>query len=215
MKFTFEALIDEAVKSGIGGVRTCFPGKVVKANVPEGWCNVQPALRRTYSDGTTAEPPVINKVPIASYRAGNAFISLPLKVGDWVLVVCSERDIDLWKTKGGITTPKELRTFHIADAIAYPGVYPFSEPPEGASADDIVIRNGDSKVTVKPSEIHLWGSGDAVALASLVLARLNQIKTAFDTHVHSGVTAGAGTSGPPPSGIGTINSVASTKVKAE
>jgi hypothetical protein len=212
---SLESLIDEAVKNGISGMRTCFPAKVVKVNVPEGWCNVQPSSVRTYSDGTTVEPPVINKVPIASYRAGSAFISLPLKVGDWVLVVCSERDIDLWKTKGGIQTPRENRMHHISDAIAYPGVYPFSEPPTGASADDIVIKNGSSKLTVKPTEIELWGSGDAVALASLVLARLNQIKSAFDSHTHTGVTSGGSTSGPPASGIGSISSVASTKVKAE
>jgi hypothetical protein len=212
---SLEYVIEEAIKAKIADLHTCFPAKVVAVNVSEGWCNVQPTIKKKYSDGTIPNPPVINRVPIASYRAGNAFISLPLKVGDYVMVVCAERSIDIWKSKGGVLSPLDYRKHHLSDAIAYPGVYPFTDPPTGASADDIVIKNETSKITVKPSEIHLWGSGDAVALASLVLARLNQIKSAFDSHTHGGVSSGGSSTAPPSSGIGSIGSVASTKVKAE
>ncbi len=53
-----------------------------------------------------------------------------------------------------------------------------------------------------------------VALANLVDSRLSAIKTAYDTHTHSGVTAGAGVTGPPAAPLAAPASVAATKVRA-
>lgn len=55
------------------------------------------------------------------------------------------------------------------------------------------------------------GTSDAAALASLVLAELQSIKLALETHVHSGVTTGPGTSGTA-APVYTPGSVASTRV---
>ncbi len=62
---------------------------------------------------------------------------------------------------------------------------------------------------------------DFVALASLVLTELNKISSGFNGHVHPGVAAGAGVTGPPgpaptgtPPTVVTPAPVAGTKVKA-
>lgn len=52
-----------------------------------------------------------------------------------------------------------------------------------------------------------------VALATKVLTELTAIKTAFDIHTHSGVTAGAMTSGPPSSPLPVPLLPAATKVR--
>jgi hypothetical protein len=85
-----------------------------------------------------------------NYRAGDAFISLPLKRGDYVGLLFSERSLDIWLATGGTVDPKDPRKFDISDAVAYPGIYPFSMPPVGADADNIVIRNGLGSLEITP-----------------------------------------------------------------
>ncbi len=56
---------------------------------------------------------------------------------------------------------------------------------------------------------------DFVAMAGKVLTELQSIKTDFDTHVHTGVTTGAGSSGAPATPLPVPSSVASSTIKAD
>lgn len=220
---TLSKVIEDAIEARLGSVYTMLPGVITKVDVAKGQCEVQPLIKRKFSDGEVLEQPRISNVPIANYRAGNAFITLPVKVGDTVELRFSQRSLDIWLSKGGNVDPLDARKFHITDCVAYPGMYPFDKPPTGASPDNIVIKNEDSTLVIKPDQIDLYGSGDAVALASKVMDRLDKIKTAFDGHTHPATTTatignggpGAVTVSPPTSGIPDLDDVGSTKVKAE
>lgn len=59
----------------------------------------------------------------------------------------------------------------------------------------------------------IGGGADYVALATLVKAELQAIRTAFNTHVHSGVTTGPGSSAVPVVAMGPAGDVKATKVK--
>jgi hypothetical protein len=63
------------------------------------------------------------------------------------------------------------------------------------------------------TRIDLAGGADYVALAALVLSELNAIRTAFNTHVHSGGTI-SGSTGVPAVAMGGAGSVAASRVKA-
>lgn len=214
---SFSKVLKDAIEERLLDVHTTIVARVTKVDVAKGMCDAQPVIKRKYADGEVVELPVISNVPIANYRAGNAFISLPVKVGDYVELRISERSLDVWLEKGGVVDPLDPRKFNLTDAIAYPGVYPFTMPPEGATADDIIIRNGSSKITVKPDGvIALGGESDAIALASKVLTELENIKTAFDNHTH---LYNPGPSAPAPSQTPAVpmtapQPVASEKVKA-
>ena len=144
-------VLKDAIRAALLGVNTAIPGKVVSVNVAAGKCDVQPVIRRKFASGEVVELPVITNVPIAQLRAGKAFVSVPLHVGDYVLLIFSQRSIDLWLTSGGSVDPKDPRSHALSDAIAYPGVYPFSDPPTGASAEDLIVKNDQATITVKPS----------------------------------------------------------------
>lgn len=226
----FTSIVESMIETRIGELHTCLPGKVVKVDVTKAQCDVQPLLKRTYANGEVVSMPVITNVPIAFYRAGKAFITLPVHVGDYVELKFSERSLDVWLEKGGEVDPADFRKFDLSDAIAYPGLYPNSDPPAGATANDIIIKNDATVITIKPSGeveikadnaikllsnlITLSGDGDAIALASKVLTELQNIHTWATTHVHSGVTSGSGSTGPSITPKTPPQTVASTKVKA-
>jgi len=222
-------VVEDAIEARLGELHTCMPAKVVKVDVAAAKCDVQPILKRKYGDGEVVKLPVISNVPISFYRAGNAFISLPVHVGDYVELRFSERSIDIWKSKGGDVDPLDPRKFDLSDAIAYPGLYPFTMPPEGATANDIVIKNDQSTIIIKPDGvmeitgsaiklladlIELSGNSDAIALGSKVLTELQKLYTHAITHVHGGVTTGGGSTAISPTPIVAPVAVASTKVKA-
>jgi hypothetical protein len=128
-----------------------LPGKVTKVDVKAGRCDVKPLLKKKHhASGEVTEIPVIPNVLIGTYRAGQAYISLPLKVGDYVELKFCERSIDLWATKGGTVDPKDSRRFDLTDATAYPGMYPLTDPPVDADPDNIVIKNRFSKFEIAP-----------------------------------------------------------------
>lgn len=230
-------IINDAIEARLGRMNTCLPARVVRVDVTKAQCDVEPVLRSIDASGNPVTLPVISNVPIAVYRAGNAFISLPVKVGHFVELRFSQRSLDTWLTKGGIVDPNDRRKFNLSDAIAYPGVYPFSNPPTGATADDVVIKNEGSKITIKPDgeiaiegsairalaeSIVLSGEGDAVALASKVLEELEAIKSWADAHTHdyidsvgSAATPTPKVTGAPTGAMPAPESVASEKVLAE
>lgn len=225
-------VINGAIDNKLSMMNTMLPGRVVRVEVEKGLCDVQPLLRQTFADETVVDYPVITNVPIQNYRAGKSFISLPVHVGDLVELRFSQRSIDIWLATGGIVNPLDPRKFHLSDCVAYPGMYPFNDPPVGATANDVVIKNDQTVVTIKPNGevqvsasnaikllsdlIVLSGDGDAVALASKVLEQLQNIKAAYDTHTHlysPGPSSPAPTA-PPAVPMATPGTVASTKVKA-
>lgn len=148
---SLEKLLSDAIDRKLSEVHTSFPAKVTRVDVTIAQCDVQPLLKRKYPDGTVVALPQITNVPICVYRAGQAFISLPVKVGDLVKIDVSERSLDLWLLSGALTDPKDPRRFNLSDAMAYPGVYPFSNPPVGASATNVVIKNGSGTMELTPN----------------------------------------------------------------
>lgn len=215
---TLSKVIEDAIEARLSTVYTMIPGEVITVDVPAGKCSVRPLLKKKLGDQTVVDQPIISNVAIANYRAGEAFISLPVKVGDYVELRFSQRSLDIWLDIGGNIDPQDGRKFNISDCIAYPGMYPFNDPPSGATANDIVIKNEAATLIVKPDALELYGNGDAIALASKVMTELNKIKTAFDSHGHPYTwtgSGGAGTTSPPAAPVPALTNVASTKVKAE
>ena len=87
-----------AVFQGLADTHTAMPGRVEKYDSQRQKADVKPLLKRTVVnlDGTelSEELPVIPDVPVVFPRAGGFFISLPIKKGDFVLLVFCERSID-------------------------------------------------------------------------------------------------------------------------
>lgn len=229
-------VIRQALESRLARVHVCMPGRITAWSPSTCLADVQPCLKEnslTVGGETTTTLPVIPDVPVAFPRASSARLTFPLAVGDYVRLVFCERSLHVFRGAGGTVDPLDLRKHDLSDAIAdASGVWPDAEALN-VHAQNIVLGfvNG-AELHLKPGGLISLGSEtplDFVALASLVLARLNAIEISFNTHTHA--FTGAPVVGPPPglpplgtaSGstvvptvlAGVSTTVASTKVRSE
>ena len=168
-------------------LRMAMPGKVESYNSATRTATVKPMTKVPLADGDGTrrayELDAIHAVPVVWPG------QVSLTAGDGVLLVFCDFDLGAWRDGAGKTPadPGDETAHGPSGAVAIPGL-------------DTVARK-----SAEQSEF--------VALANLVLARLTTIQQAFDTHVHSGVTTGAGSSAIPVATIGPLASVASALVK--
>lgn len=140
------------IAGALGDVHTCMPCEVLR--VHEGahkrqFVDVLPGLQRAVynedSELVDETLPIIQMVPVAILQGGGFFVSLPLHVGDIVLVLFAERSIDQWietakKGSKRAVVPGDVSTHPLEGAIALPcGPAPRSALLEGVSNADLVI----------------------------------------------------------------------------
>lgn len=201
--------LGEALDALMGGlqaeIHTCLPGIVQKYS--GGKADVLPAFRRAYRDEDGGEVvvsyPVVTNVPVMTPRGGGAYVSIPLKKGDPVVLICSQRSMDRYlETDGSAPVdPADARMHHITDAWCYPGGGTFRNAAP-AHADDLVIGLEDGaceihvapggEVKIKASAVRLGdlAASEALAIAATTDARLSALESFASAHTHTGNLGG-------------------------
>jgi hypothetical protein len=190
-------IIRSALDAALAEVHTCMPAEVVRVHAgahQRQFVDVQPSLQRRApnEDGQVVDEtlPVIPMVPVGYMQGGGFFISVPIAVGDFVLLVFAERSLDQWlqtarKGSQRAITPGDVGTHVLEGAVALPcGPAPRSALLAGVHATDLVIGHVNGK-----AQIHITAAGqvqlgaatdlDAVALAAKVKAQLTTLKNAI------------------------------------
>jgi hypothetical protein len=222
-KPSLEDVIRVAITAALGQVHTSLPGVVVAYDRTTQKAQVKPVVRARYRDPNSGaivhyELPIIPSVPVIFPSGTGWSIAGDLTPGDPVALVVSERSTDEWRATGNHdNAPRDLRRFDWSDAVAIPGWRPFVDPlpPTALAAGGLVVRCDDLRLGDATAT-------EAVALASLVAARLAALEAAFNAHVHPvpGVTTGGGSTVSSPTAAPvtpttTTADVAATKVKAK
>jgi hypothetical protein len=209
--------------------------------------DVRPSINTLYKDGTNEEHSQILGVPVCLPGSSTSLVSFPINVGDTVLCVFSQRSMDNFKIGNGQpTVPNDYRKMTDQDAIAIPGLFPFSKSPNRpairkfphnpktdlviahniASGTEVMIQmkqngelivNTEFPVTVNAKVATINATESIELNAPTMNVNVNQTNWTgnithtgnytmtgqakfngilFDTHFHSGVTPGSGTSGP-------------------
>jgi len=195
-------VIRRAVEAGLEDAHVAIPAKVTRVDLAKGQLDVQPLVKdlRELEDGglEAVSVPVITNVPIIWPGAGGFRLTFPIAAGDTVLLVFSDRSLDVWLARGGEVDPGDPRRHALSDAVAIPGLRPFSAPWAGTASDAVTLgKDGGTQIKVKNGTIELDGADEPVALADSIETLLTQIRTWLATHTHSGVTTGGGLSGAP------------------
>jgi hypothetical protein len=90
--------------------------------------DVKPCVNIIGPDGGDREQVAILSVPIMFPSTSSSALTLKVNVGDTVLCVFSQRCIDQFKAGDGTPArPIDLRKFDKRDAVAIPGLFPFSK----------------------------------------------------------------------------------------
>jgi len=142
-------IFSNSVWSILSNVHTSLPGIIVSFDPILNKASVQPALNKKFDTGEMTMP-ILENVPIIFPSSGNFSMTFPINVGDYVLLVFSERSLDLWKSVGGQVTPNDPRKFSLSDAIAIPGLMPLTENSTNDN-QDFVIKFADSEIRISPN----------------------------------------------------------------
>lgn len=203
--------------------------------------DVQSSINSLDKDGTEREAPPLMGVPVIFPASKTSMLSFPINKGDTVLCVFSQRGTDNFKIgSGSPTKPTDYRTFDKRDAIAIPGLFPFSKALNNPTKRQLSHSTLDAVLshnigTGKECEVRLKASGDielntpsnnvtvnckaatvnatdvAINATSMVVDVANSTWTGnltmngtytldgivINTHKHSGVTPGSGTTSTP------------------
>jgi len=234
------------VQQAMSDLHTCMPAEIVA--VRDGgadkrqFVDVQPMLQRVIIDENGDQQnealPVVQMVPVAYMQGGGFFISLPLAVGDTVLLVFAERSLDTWiqnaeRASRQPVMPGDLSMHSLEGAIAMPcGPAPRSALLTGVDASDLVIGTSSGTVLQRwkaDGSVVVAEGTQYVALANLVATELDRVKgdiADLKSAISTGFTnvgAGAAANGPAAAGVfdsttvaipSSPASVAATKTKA-
>lgn len=159
----------QLIKDALREVATIKPAVVT--SVKGQFINARPLTKTRYRKGDQEYAPEVFSVPLMVYSGGGAVISVPVKAGDMVILLFSDRDTgDLMDTS--INTSSDGFDANFVDPLKY---YPlvaipcFYSIPDAVSVDSkkITIINGSSKIEVdKDGDIEIESASNITVNAS-------------------------------------------------
>lgn len=179
-------VISGAIDIRLEDLHTAMPAKVTAYDRTTQSISAQPLIKQgtlnEEGDRQVTAYPVITHVPVCFPGSGGFSITWPIAVGDIVLLVFASGSLDKWLSVGGHVDPNDDRRHNLSDAIAIPGLRPFSGAIDGLSSTHMEIQAAPG------AEIRIGGS--------------NAFITRDEFLAHGHATAGTGTpSGPTTAGV--------------
>ena len=214
-----------AMESQQAQIWTALPGVVAAVNLAAQTLSVQPTVQGSVASPNGAKQlvnlPLLVDVPIVWPRAGGFALTFPIAAGDEVLVVFASRCIDSWWQSGGVGAPAEARMHDLSDGFAI--LAPTSQPKKltGVSSTNVQLRDesGTTYVEITPDgkarvvaatqidveaptvnitgDLNVTGEMNLVGQLTQSGGTMSIGGIVFDTHKHTGVQPGSGTSGGP------------------
>ncbi len=211
-----EVVLDETFWQKACELRVAVPAVVVSFNTATQTAVVQPAIRDTLLVNLVPTPtdlPQLSNVPVLGYRGGGFSITLPIKAGDEGVVIFSDLAIDSWWQSGGTQNNQvERRRHDLSDGMFLPCGWSHPRVLANYSGTALTVRSDDNAVSIAVDGSSITVSPDhgttqlTVSAGSITLVATNVAVTGSfkvngvnvgSTHTHSGVTTGAGDTGPP------------------
>jgi len=137
-KLQLTDIMADAIGEALSNLHTATIAKVTA--VQEKTISVQPVINRVI-DGKSITLPQFTKVPPLFMQGGGSYTAHPIAVGDYCLLVLTERCFDRWYSGSDFQDPAEFRMHDYSDGIAIVGI----NPQAGALTIPSVIQHtGDT-----------------------------------------------------------------------
>lgn len=138
---------------------TCIPCVIIRVyeSLNTQMVDVQPVINKKGKNGSDTQSPPILAVPVVFPSSKTSAFTFPINVGDTVMCVFSQRGLDSFKSGNGtFSSPTDYRKFDKRDAIAVPGLFPFSEAINNPSKHTLPHSTQDAVM------VHNIGTGNEV-----------------------------------------------------
>ena len=204
-----------AIDGALASVWTALPATVTAVNLDAQTVSAQPTVKGTVTakDGTQSQVslPMLVDVPICWPKAGGFAVTLPVTIGDEILVVFASRCIDGWWQSGGEQKAAENRMHDLSDGFAIFAPTSQSKKLASVQTDGIEIRNEARTTYFKVTATDIYAKCSNFYIDGTISHTGNQTSSGtitgttdvvgggkhLKTHVHSGVTPGFSNTGQP------------------
>ena len=187
---TTSEVINKQIQDTLSQLYTSMPAKVVavkkKGNMTV--VDVQPMLNMRFKDGSVIQEPPLGGVPVMWPNAGGCFITMPIEVGDEVMLHFSMRSSAEYKNSDGVEpqTAVSKRLHNMNDAYATPCTTTYGKGRD-VDTEALEISSGAIEIKVKKGGTIELGKDAAEAL---ILG--TSFMDLFNNHIHP---TGVGPSG--------------------
>lgn len=136
-------------------------GQIVSFDTSDQTASVQIAFKQVQNinaDGTKVlkDYPVLAKCPCVVIGGGTASLQMPIKAGDFAVVLFNDRDIDNWWRAGINQEPNTPRLHSISDGIVLVGLNNMISALSNYMADRVKLKFQDSdQIELKNGEIDI------------------------------------------------------------
>jgi len=155
---TIPDLIDSRIMYALGDLHTALPSKVVAYDHTRQCVDIQPLLRKEYSNKYVVEMPVVKGVPLVFQGSSTSLISFPIKQDDIVLAIFCEKSLDKWvNSDGSFVTPASGVMFDLSDCFAIPGLQTF-RTHENPNPDNLEVRFNTN--TAQECSVKMYQNGN-------------------------------------------------------
>lgn len=131
--------INDAINDALSNLHTAIIARV--ENVNASTVDAVPVINRIIDD-ESHQLPLFKDVPVITLQGGGTYLSMPVKTGDYCLLIINERCFDDWYHGADFNPPLEKRMHDYSDAFAIVGVNPLSTAIPLPISDNAVF-NGD------------------------------------------------------------------------
>lgn len=212
------------ISEALANLHTCTIAKVTAVGSKTISC--KPVMNRLV-DGVSIELPEFIEVPLVTLQGGGSYIHFPIAVGDYALLMFTERCFDGWWNGQDFKAPLEYRMHDYSDGIALVGMNnlatSFDIPSVIQRTGDInqdgdITHQGDRDQTgdlihtgnktqtglfALTGNMTIQGDGGAGTMnatnitINITTGDLVADGVSLKTHVHSGVQTGTSNTGQP------------------
>lgn len=155
----FVEAIEKKITAQINELHTAIPAEIVDFNPADCTATVKPIAKKVLSNGLVLDYPKISGVPVLFPQgaAQDSVIVFPVKAGDGCLLIICEQSLDYWRSRG--LQSSEMK-YSLSNAIAIAGLFrvPTGDVKQAIDTNSIVIRNGDSSISISKEKIAIRGN---------------------------------------------------------
>jgi len=197
-------VMNDAIEFALSNLHTATIAKVT--GVQSKTISVQPVINRVYQGRSIALTEFV-EVPPVFMQGGGSHTAYPIAVGDYCLLILTERCFDRWYGGADFQSPAEFRMHDYSDGLAIVGVNPLAS---AITIPSVIQQTGDTNQDgdythqgdrTQVGDLTVTGNlqvnGNITCTGKLTVATATIGGIDFGTHTHSGVDTGPGNTGGP------------------